>query len=53
MKNKKATMADESDSGKRTVTAPADPDSGSSLIPMLVGGLVMIVLGMIAVAIFS
>jgi hypothetical protein len=31
----------------------ADPFSGSSLVPMLVGGLVLIVIGMIAVAAFS
>jgi hypothetical protein len=33
--------------------AAADPLSGSSLVPMLVGGLVLIVIGMIAVAAFS
>jgi hypothetical protein len=33
--------------------AMADPFSGSSLVPMLVSGLVLIVVGMIAVAAFS
>jgi hypothetical protein len=33
--------------------AAAEPLSGSSLVPMLVSGLVMIVIGMIAVATFS
>lgn len=33
--------------------AAADPYSGSSLLPMLVSGLVLIVVGMIAVAAFS
>lgn len=32
---------------------PEGPRSGSSLVPMLVAGLIMIVLGMIAVAVFS
>lgn len=31
----------------------ADPYSGSSLLPMLVSGLVMIVVGMIAVAVLG
>jgi len=35
------------------VRAMADPLSGSSLVPMLVSGLVLIVVGMIAVAAFS
>lgn len=34
------------------ITAP-DPYAGSTLVPMLVGGLVMIVIGMIAVVAFS
>jgi hypothetical protein len=33
--------------------AMVDPFSGSSLVPMLVSGLVLIVVGMIAVAAFS
>jgi hypothetical protein len=33
--------------------APANPYSGSSLVPMLVSGLVLIVVGMIAVAVLS
>ena len=40
-----------STSGKKEDTeADADPRSGTSLVPMLIGGLVLIVLGMIAVA---
>lgn len=36
------------------IDAPgADPQSGSSLVPMLVGGLVMIVIGMIAALVFA
>ena len=37
---------------ERTV-ALADPYSGSSLVPMLISGLVLIVVGMIAVAVLS
>ena len=37
-------------SGKEIATAAANPYSGSSLVPMLVGGLVLIVVGMIVVA---
>ena len=36
-----------------SVVAMADPFSGSSLVPMLLSGLVLIVVGMIAVAAFS
>jgi hypothetical protein len=46
-------MSGENSSRKAIVVVPADPRSGSSLVPMLVGGLVMIVLGMIAVAVFA
>lgn len=46
-------MSDENSNRKPVVVAPAGARSGSSLVPMLVGGLVMIVLGMIAVAVFS
>jgi hypothetical protein len=35
------------------VIAAPDPRSGSSLVPMLVSGLVLIVFGMIAVMVFS
>ncbi len=40
-------------SGKPGVIVSDDPRSGSTLVPMLVGGLVMIVLGMIVVAVFA
>lgn len=33
--------------------AAADPYSGNSLLPMLVSGLILIVVGMVAVAAFS
>jgi hypothetical protein len=46
-------MTGENSSRKAIVIVPEDPLSSSSLVPMLVGGLVMIVLGMIAVAAFS
>jgi hypothetical protein len=46
-------MTGENGSKNVIVVAPAGPGSGSSLVPMLVGGLVMIVLGMIAVAVFA
>jgi hypothetical protein len=46
-------MPDENRTAKVIVLASEDPRSGSSLVPMLVGGLAMIVLGMIAVAVFS
>jgi hypothetical protein len=35
------------------VIAAPDPRSGSSLVPMLVGGLVLIVIGMIGVMVLS
>ena len=35
---------------KEDTEAEADPRSGTSLVPMLVGGLVLIVVGMIVVA---
>lgn len=38
---------------KEIALAVADAYSGSSLLPMLVSGLVMIVVGMIAVAVLS
>ena len=41
-------------SGEQEITlGAADPYSGSSLLPMLVSGLVLIVVGMVAVAAFS
>jgi hypothetical protein len=44
----------ESPSGEKKGPGEADdPFSGSSLLPMLVSGLVLIVLGMIAVVAFS
>ena len=38
---------------KDMALAPADPYAGSSLVPMLISGLVLIVVGMIAVAVLS
>jgi hypothetical protein len=38
---------------KNIALAAADPYSGSSLVPMLISGLVFIVVAMIAVAAFS
>jgi hypothetical protein len=38
---------------KAIAIAETDPRSASTLIPMLVGGLVLIVVGMIAVAVLS
>ena len=46
-------MAGENGSKKAIVAAPEYSGSDSSLVPMLVCGLVMIVLGMIAVAVFA
>ena len=40
-------------SEKKVLIADEDPHSGGSLLPMLVSGLVLIVLGMVAVAAFS
>ncbi len=40
-------------SSEKDALAAADPYSGNSLVPMLVIGLVLIVVGMIAVAAFS
>jgi hypothetical protein len=46
-------MAKNSSVENDVVMAMDDPFSGSSLVPMLVSGLVLIVVGMIAVAAFS
>jgi hypothetical protein len=46
-------VTDKHDSEKAFAIAAADPRSGSSLIPMLVGGLVLIVIGMIGALAFS
>ena len=43
----------ENSSGGKKISIAADEDSAGSLLPMLVSGLVLIVLGMIAVAAFS
>lgn len=41
-------MTNKSSSEKDIALAAADPFSGSSLVPMLISGLVLIVVGMIA-----
>ena len=46
-------MSKHNHSKKSRITATPDPYVGSSLVPMLIGGLVMIVIGMIAVMAFS
>lgn len=38
---------------KDMALAAADPYAGSSLVPMLISGLLMVMIGMIAVAAFS
>jgi len=40
-------------SSEQEIILGADPYSGNSLLPMLVSGLVLIVVGMVAVAAFS
>ena len=35
------------------VNEPANPFSGSSLVPMLIGGIVLVLVGMIAAAMLS
>jgi hypothetical protein len=47
------TYPDKSGREKQVALAATDPNSGSSLLPMLVSGLVMIVIGMLAAAAFS
>jgi hypothetical protein len=37
----------------RTATAEEDPRTGSSLVPMLVGGLLLIIVGMFVAVAFS
>lgn len=46
-------MTDDIDDDKQVAKAAADPLSGASLMPMLVGGLVLIVLAMVAAAALS
>jgi hypothetical protein len=46
-------MTNKNNSKMKIAIAVADPRSGSSLVPMLVGGLVLIVIGMIAALAFS
>lgn len=46
-------MTNKNNSEKENDIAIADPRSGRSLVPMLVGGLVLIVVGMIGVLAFS
>lgn len=48
-----ATKPDKNCGERLVATAAEDPYSGSSLLPMLVSGLVLIVVGMVAVAAFS
>lgn len=51
MKEKK-TMTNMTDTEAKIVV-PARDSSGSSLVPMLIGGLVLIVIGMVAAFAFS
>jgi hypothetical protein len=46
-------MVKKNTTAAQAALASADPRSSSSLIPMLVGGLVLIVIGMIAALAFS
>ena len=46
-------MINKSSGEMETALAAADPRSGSSLVPMLAGGLILIVIGMIAALAFS
>ena len=46
-------MTSKNNNERNVALAVADPYSGSSLVPMLISGLVMIMIGMIAVAAFS
>lgn len=48
-----ATEPNKNSSEKAIAATAADPYSDSSLLPMLVIGLVLIVVGMVAVAAFS
>jgi len=50
---KEKRMSNKNHSKKVRVATAPDPYAGSSLVPMLVGGLVMIVIGMIAVMAIS
>jgi hypothetical protein len=46
-------MTDKNNNERTVALVVADPYSGSSLVPMLISGLVLIVVGMIAVAVLS
>lgn len=46
-------MNSKNNTKKNVALAVGDPYSGSSLVPMLISGLVLIVVGMIAVAVLS
>ena len=50
---KVATRQIKNNSEQEITLGAADPYSGNSLLPMLVSGLVLIVVGMVAVAAFS
>jgi hypothetical protein len=46
-------MTGKNNNEKHVALAAVDPYSGSSLVPMLISGLVLIVVGMIAAAVLS
>jgi hypothetical protein len=46
-------MTSRNNNERNVALAVADPYSGNSLVPMLISGLVLIVVGMIAVAVLS
>ena len=46
-------MTDGNDSDEKAALAAANPYSGSSLVPMLISGLVLIIFGMFAAAALS
>jgi hypothetical protein len=52
-KSRRNGMTSKNNNERNVALAVADPYSGSSLLPMLVSGLVLIVVGMIAVAVLS
>ena len=52
-KSRKNRMTSKNNNERNVALTVADPYSGSSLLPMLVSGLVLIVVGMIVVAVLS
>ena len=52
-KSRRSAMTSKNNNERNVALTVESPHSGSSLLPMLISGLVLIVVGMIAVAVLS